>query len=191
MYTYLIGWKEHDKWYYGVRLRYVGSPQDDLWVKYKTSSKYVKRFSEEYGDPDVIRVHKEFTSRKDASDYEYKFLKRVNAKKNPRWLNQTIMGAPMGGSESQMAAARRPKSDEHKKKIGDAIRGNKREDWSNFLSEMNKNRTGAKHPNFGKKRSPETLAKISAALKGKPRAKRGPMSEETKRKISEAKRRKA
>lgn len=185
MYTYLIGWKEQDKWYYGVRLRYKGTPQDDLWTKYKTSSQYVKRFVDEFGDPDVVRVHKEFEFRKDVCDYEYKFLKRVNAKKNPRWLNQTIMGAPMGGTQAQIDAAKRPKSAETRRKIGEANRGNKRPDARLSMLKINaaglNDRTGAKH-------SEETIMKIKAKRALQVMPKRGPMSEETKRKISEAKR---
>jgi hypothetical protein len=37
-YTYLIGWSKLDKWYYGVRYASNCNP-DELWVKYKTSSK--------------------------------------------------------------------------------------------------------------------------------------------------------
>ena len=36
-YTYLIGWPDHNKWYYGVRYA-KGSDPADLWNPYTTSS---------------------------------------------------------------------------------------------------------------------------------------------------------
>lgn len=39
-YTYLLGWPEIDKWYYGVRYAKKCHPSD-LWVTYKTSSRHV------------------------------------------------------------------------------------------------------------------------------------------------------
>lgn len=88
-YTYLIGWRHLDTWYYGVRFAKNCSP-DDLWTKYKTSSHHVKEFAKQHGDPDVIRVHKLFDSKDDACEYEDRFLRRVKAHKNPRFLNQAI-----------------------------------------------------------------------------------------------------
>lgn len=45
-YTYLIGWSEYDIWYYGVRYAKGCNPAD-LWVKYFTSSKFVREFREQ------------------------------------------------------------------------------------------------------------------------------------------------
>jgi len=73
-----------------------------------------------HGEPDVIRVHREFNSSEDAHSYEYRFLKRVNAKSSSRWLNQTIMGAPMGGTPNQVAWAKKPKSLETREKMRQA-----------------------------------------------------------------------
>jgi ribosomal protein L37E len=46
------------------------------------------------GDPDVIRIHKIFDIKEDASKYETIFLKKVNAKSSDRWLNKNDMPAP-------------------------------------------------------------------------------------------------
>ena len=91
-YTYLIGWRSHDKWYYGVRYANKKPPSDDLWSSYFTSSKKVKEFRNLYGEPDVIRVHREFSDRADAIEYELRFLRRVGATRSERWLNMHITG---------------------------------------------------------------------------------------------------
>lgn len=109
-YTYLIGWRELDRWYYGSRHANELSPSDDLWKVYFTSSKYVYEMRKQYGEPDVIRVHKIFESSEAAHMFEYRFLKKVNAKSSKRWINQTIMGAPMGGTPNQIAWAKQSKS---------------------------------------------------------------------------------
>ena len=44
-YTYLVVCKPTGEWYYGVR--YAGD--DDLWIKYFTSSKHVKALISKYG----------------------------------------------------------------------------------------------------------------------------------------------
>ena len=157
MYTYLIGWRNLDRWYYGVRLNYKSAPAEDLWLKYKTSSKYVRAFVAEHGDPDVIRVHKIFGTAEEAYLYETKFLRRLKAHTNPRFLNQNICGKPQGGTDAQKMAARRPKSEEHKRKIGEANRGRKRPDWSKFLTELNKKQKGQAHPMFGRKHTSEAV----------------------------------
>lgn len=86
-YTYLIGWSQLDKWYYGVRYAKNCHPSD-LWNPYKTSSKHVLSFIAENGEPDIIRVSRIFNSRKEACDHEFKFLKRVSAIKNEKFLNK-------------------------------------------------------------------------------------------------------
>jgi len=58
-YTYLIGWKTQNKWYYGVRFA-KGCHPNDLWNLYKTSSKHVKKMIEENGNPDIIQIRKIF-----------------------------------------------------------------------------------------------------------------------------------
>jgi hypothetical protein len=86
-YTYLIGWSEHNKWYYGVRYAKKSNPTD-LWKKYFTSSKYVKDFRAEFGEPEVIQVRKKFSSDESALMWEYKVLRRINAVKSNMWLNR-------------------------------------------------------------------------------------------------------
>ncbi len=86
-YTYIIGWRKHDKFYYGVRYAKGCSPED-LWVDYFTSSRIVERFRKQHGEPDLVRVHKLFDQEMPARLYEERFLCRVKAASSSRWLNQ-------------------------------------------------------------------------------------------------------
>ena len=88
MYTYLIGWTKHNKWYYGVRFSKKSRP-GELWVTYFTSSKYVKEFAALNGDPDVIQIRKKFIEKTKAITWESKVLKRMDVVHNSIWLNKT------------------------------------------------------------------------------------------------------
>lgn len=72
-YTYLIGWSDLKKYYYGVRYA-KGCDPSDLWVDYKTSSKVVHRIAEEHGDPDIMQIRKTFDNARDAREWEHKVL---------------------------------------------------------------------------------------------------------------------
>lgn len=143
-YTYLIGWTNEDKWYYGARYANDCS-KNDLWETYFTSSKHVKDFRKEHGDPDVIEVRKVFGNRNDAILWEEKVLKRMRVRESDRWLNRNDQCAPpiMKGSEhplygighSEKAKKKMsvngkgkgkgiPKSEEHRKKISEARKKN-------------------------------------------------------------------
>lgn len=87
-YTYLIGWSQYNKWYYGVQYKKNCNPID-LWVSYFTSSKYVKEFREQYGNPDIIEVRKTFNTREKAILWEQKVLLRMNVRKRDDFLNVT------------------------------------------------------------------------------------------------------
>lgn len=90
-YTYLIGWSQYSKYYYGVRYAKGCSPED-LWVTYFTSSKLVSDYRARFGDPDIIQVRKIFTSRESAIQWEYKVLSRLNVLTEDKWLNQSVGG---------------------------------------------------------------------------------------------------
>lgn len=87
-YTYLVGWKSANLYYYGVRFA-AGCRPEDLWVKYFTSSKKVKALRKRIGEPDVVEVRKIFEDEQSARNWEAKVIKRVNAVKSDRWLNQS------------------------------------------------------------------------------------------------------
>ena len=86
-FTYLIGWTEQNKYYYGVRFAQKCAPSD-LWTKYFTSSKAVKSFRDQYGEPDVIQVRKCFYDKDAAIEWEAKTLKRISNRSV--FLNKTF-----------------------------------------------------------------------------------------------------
>jgi len=87
-YTYLIGWSEKDKWYYGVRYG-KGSNPEELWKTYFTSSTHVAEWVDENGEPDIIEVRKTFEDPNKARDFEHGVLKRMGVVYDDRWLNKT------------------------------------------------------------------------------------------------------
>ncbi len=91
-YTYLIGWKKQNKFYYGVRYSKKCKP-DDLWVTYFTSSKYVREFRNQYGEPDIIQIRRTFKDKKSAKNWEDKVLRRLNCVFDDKWLNKANLNA--------------------------------------------------------------------------------------------------
>lgn len=85
-YTYLIGWPTLDKWYYGVRYAKNCCPED-LWVSYFTSSRLVKKFVKQHGDPPVREVRKIFGSIAGAQNWESRVLKKLKVILNEKWIN--------------------------------------------------------------------------------------------------------
>ena len=92
-YVYLIGWSELKMFYYGVRYSKYADPSD-LYVTYKTSSKYVKLFTEQHSEPDIVQVRKVFDNGDHESDkinamsWESKVLRRMNAVSRSDFLNR-------------------------------------------------------------------------------------------------------
>lgn len=166
-FTYLIGWKEFDKWYYGVRFARNCQP-DDLWTKYFTSSKHVQEFRKEHGEPDVIEIRQTFNDSLQAREWEHKVLRRLKVIQNDKWLNLGTGRAipPHYGPQSKEWVEKRVKSkkgythsEETKRKIGEKAK--------------------ERHP------SEETRRKIGEKSKGRPGwLAGGHHSEETKRKMS-------
>ena len=73
-YTYLIGWSQHNKWYYGSRYGKNCHPKD-LFNPYKTSSAVVKSFIAAHGFPDIIQVRQIFSSTVKSKNFEDSVLK--------------------------------------------------------------------------------------------------------------------
>jgi len=99
-YTYLIGWPEHNTWYYGVRYA-NGCDPIDLWNPYTTSSAHVKAFVAEYGDPTIKQIRKTFDNSASARAWEERVLKRMQVVVDKKWLNKTDNKsiAPLYGKE--------------------------------------------------------------------------------------------
>lgn len=141
-YTYLLGWPNKNKWYYGVRYAKNCQP-NDLWVSYKTSSKHVKKFVSENGEPSIIEIRKIFSSDVKAREWEHKVLRRIKAASTDFWLNKTDNKsiAPLYGD---LNPAKRP---EVRKKI----------------SENTPKKYGLENPMS----NPEVANKVSKKLKGR------------------------
>lgn len=155
-YTYLIGWSKLDTWYYGCRWSKDANP-DDLWKTYFTSSKYVKEFAVNNGNPDIIEVRKVFYDADACRLWEHKVLRRMMVSNKTKWLNKTDSISikydvhPLLGTNI---------SEETKKKISEKAK-------LRFSSGVQKSNKGKK---FGKQ-SAEFIEKRIAKLKGQKRPK--------------------
>lgn len=87
-YTYLIGWPDHNKWYYGVRYAKNCHPSD-LFNPYKTSSKEVHKLIKLLGLPQVQQIRKTFTSPEPARLWENRVLKKLKVVLDEKWINKT------------------------------------------------------------------------------------------------------
>ena len=117
-YTYLIGWTTHNKWYYGVRYSKKCNPSD-LWVKYFTSSDYVRSFREEHGEPDVIQIRKTFSDDNSARLWEMKVLQRMRVLTREDFLNAAISlsMSPKSASKAGISSGQK-RTKEQKLEIG-------------------------------------------------------------------------
>jgi hypothetical protein len=169
-YTYLIGWSKLNKWYYGSRYA-KGCHPDDLWKTYFTSSKHVKQFRSEFGDPDIVQIRRTFTDPSKVRLWEDSVLSSIPNQSRSLWLNikfgTSFKGCSSPGpkhhsdktkSKLSEAGKSRKLSDEHKRKIGLAHRGR---------SVSPERLVSLKTQNIGRKHSEETLIKMSVSHKGK------------------------
>lgn len=184
-FTYLIGWPDHNLFYYGVRFRRNCDPSE-LWTTYFTSSVHVARTREALGEPTLIQVRREFDSNDAARSWEARVLRRLHVRKDPRFLNRCELPAPPSDKHPDhveaiamklrgkkrtpeqrarigagMSGISTPKSEEHKRKIGDANRGKQKpEGFGAAVSARMKDRV----------QSEEERAKRKASLTGKPKS---------------------
>ena len=152
-YTYLLGWSDLNKFYYGVRYAKTCNP-GDLWVTYFTSSNVVKSFYQKHGNPDIIEIRETFSSQQDARCYEEKVLRRLDCAGRKDFLNVCNGRAipsemashpgeqhPMFGkkhSDETKEKMKKPKSTSHKANLSNAAK--KR--W------IGVNRSGVNNANF-------------------------------------------
>jgi hypothetical protein len=204
-YTYLIGWKNQQKYYYGVRYAKNCFP-GDFWIKYFTSSPAVTAMRFEHGDPDIIQIRKTFSTKEQARQWETRVLTRMKVVVREDFLNKNDAPAPpindrvmTAETKEKIGSANRgkPKSESHKQKIREARarQVNTRkgiptsEETKQKLREANLGKTysedvnskkGQKkesHWTYGKPRAEETKQKLREANLGKV------LSEETKQKM--------
>jgi hypothetical protein len=204
-YTYLIGWKDQQKYYYGVRYAKNCFP-GDFWIKYFTSSPAVTAMRFEHGDPDIIQIRKTFSTKEQARQWETRVLTRMKVVVREDFLNKNDAPAPpindrvmTAETKKKIGSANRgkPKSESHKQKIREARarQVNTRkgiptsQETKQKLREANLGKTysedvnskkGQKkelHWTYGKPRAEETKQKLREANLGKV------LSEETKQKM--------
>lgn len=147
-FTYLIKFKPTGQVYYGSRTK-QGCQLTDLWSSYYTSSKTVRQLVAEHGrDAFEIEIRKTFATKEQALLWEHRVLRRVDAARNPKYLNKNNGDRKfINTGENSMKG---------KKHTADARR------------RMSINSSGPKNPNWGKVFSEETRKKLSEARKGKP-----------------------
>lgn len=165
-YTYLIGWSQLNTWYYGRRTKKNCQPSD-LWESYFTSSKYVKQFRTDHGEPDVIMVRKTFDNPSDCIRWESKVLRRIDAQHNKNYLNRK------NGDEKWYND--HPHTEETKRKISGTnkikLLGNKNalgmKHTDSWKEQQRLRRLGGPGPNLGRKFTEEWVEKMSLANKGR------------------------
>lgn len=168
-YTYLIGWTYHNKWYYGCQYGKTANPSN-LWTKYFTSSKEVKKFVECYGQPDIVKIRKIFSSGESCRIWEHKVLKKLKVVTDDKWLNKTdnVSIDYQKGIEGAKKAADKirgkKQSEEHLHKRRQALMGHTvSSETRKKISESRKDKN-IPSPNKGKKMSLETKQKISESM---------------------------
>jgi len=158
-YTYRLIWTKTGAKYYGVRFSATCNPED-LWVTYFTSSKYVKEYVEQYGEPDIKEIRKTFIGQNrvaEARNWEHKVLTRLKATTRTDYLNRSDGKSipPMPGALNPMS---RPdvkskylavvQSEEHRAKKSKIVQEQVKNGTHHFLGDtVNRNRINAgTHP---------------------------------------------
>lgn len=183
-YTYLIGWSQQGKFYYGCQFGKNANP-GNLWKTYFTSSRHVKAFRLEHGDPDIIEVRKIFGGDGAACrSWEERVLTKIMKRRDGMWLNRRATSGKWFTRPGHCAGI--PKSEEHRAKIrashagkvtalnvetGKCVRVSKQE----FRENHDLVGTAT-----GKTRDAEQRKRMSESHKGKT------IPEETKKKIAES-----
>jgi len=196
-YTYLIKHRPTGKVYYGFRAANKVDPEQDLWQHYFTSSPGVQQLIEETGsDSFDIEIRQVFETKEQAVAWETRVLRRCKVLHDDRWINQNVAGYIVPTEESRKKISEfhkdKPKSEEHKKNLSESQKGKAKRSTAYQTSEyralMSKLKSGSGNGRFGKEVSEETRRRISEAKKGKQVAhnKGVPMSEEQKLKLREA-----
>lgn len=206
-YTYLIGWSHLNLWYYGVKYA-IGCHPDQLWVSYFTSSKYVAETRSEHGEPDVIEIRKVFNNTKDARNWENAVLRRMKVVYDDKWLNKTDNKSIAPECCAHQKCLGRIRTEEEKQNLREAWKNRRLKPISEETREkIRATSTGRQHSeetkeylrqlNLGKKMSDESIEKLRVARTGtkaseetkarmsEAQLNRDPVSEETRKKISD------
>ena len=192
-YTYLVKFKPTGQCYYGARFKNVRlgiNPEDDLMIKYPTSSNDINNLILQYGlEAFEWEVRRTFDTPEQATAWETRVLKRCKVLESNKWFNGNIAGYIIPTEESRKKISDyhkdKPKSEDHKQKLSKSQKG-KPKNYVQTEEHKRKNslaNSGKNNPMYGPCTT-ERAANISAAKKGKPAKNKGvPMSEEQKAKI--------
>lgn len=160
-YTYLIGWSKLGKWYYGVRFARGCNPSD-LWTKYFTSSKHVKNFRKEHGEPDIIEVRKTFDTPERAIEWEDRVIVKMKLYIREDFLNANRSKGFMLDPE---IIRRKNSCPLRAKKISESKTGKKLSDEHVAKTKAGVKLYWASLPPESRKKSNETKRKISESAK--------------------------
>lgn len=164
-FTYLIGWRSLNKWYYGVRYSHNCHPSD-LWVTYFTSSKKIKEFRLLNGEPDVIEVRKIFVTRQQALSWEGRVLKSL-WKHRTHWLNKKFgetKFVPTIESVQKNIQSKRNRTPEYQRQVEENI-SNGAKKGHLAMSDATKIRRKENIAKRNKHRSPDVNLRISEKIK--------------------------
>lgn len=116
--TAIIGWSQHQRFYYGVRFA-KDAHVSDLWNTYFTSSKIVAKFRCSHGEPDVIQIRKVLASKEKALLWEAKVLRRLKIRNKEKWLNIASIPKHWFQNYNEPSNKGKPMSSEQKQKISE------------------------------------------------------------------------
>lgn len=134
-YTYLIKNHTTNTFYYGVKYGKDADPKQ-FWIKYFTSSRYVKELIKQYGKDDFsFEIRKTgFTSRESALKWEHKVLRRMKVLERTDFINRDLgdenwhnKGGYKLSSESKLNQGMSKKNNKIINKNGTTIRIDKSE----------------------------------------------------------------
>ena len=158
-YTYFIKWSTLNLMYYGVKYA-EGCHPDDFWVVYFTSSKLVQKCRNKYGEPEICKVSKRFTTKEAAVMHEMRFLKRVNAMNHPKFLNRSNGNGRCDSSNPEI----RQKISESMKGENNHMFGKKHTIKSK--KKMSRANLGKKNPMYGRTHTDEVKERLKQANLG-------------------------
>ena len=147
-YTYIIGWEDLNTFYYGVRLANTVEPENDLWIKYFTSSKKVEEFRKHSGEPSLVKIDKVFSTPEEAAEYEIDYLLEHKCIDSPQWLNKGLIPATIHDSNTRTRISEKTKG--HKKS----------KETRQMMVENHPRKRGDEHHWWGRPHTPESLEKI-------------------------------
>jgi hypothetical protein len=131
-FTYLLYCKSTNQVYYGVRYA-KGCHPDQLWTSYFSSSTYVQKLREQYGDDDFeFQIRKIFNDPEKALQWENKVLRRMKAPLQKTWIN-------MSNGINLFLYDRKPLSVDQRLHLSIIRKGKlKTDEWKNNISKAKK-----------------------------------------------------